>query len=70
MDFGDQSRSLDLPSESRRIISNIKSQLYGNCADCKRQRTAAAWCKTCDVKENFRNWTSGNSDIDEYSIEF
>ncbi|UZO07856.1 uncharacterized protein OCT59_028128 [Rhizophagus irregularis] len=42
--------------------------LYGNCPDCKRQRTTAAWCKTCDIatlKENFRNWTSGHYKIDE-----
>ncbi|RIA88611.1 kinase-like domain-containing protein [Glomus cerebriforme] len=60
----DQLHSLETYSESR-----IKSQLYGNCSDCKRQRTAAAWCKTCDVanlKENFSNWTSGNSIIDEF----
>ncbi|GES95721.1 kinase-like domain-containing protein [Rhizophagus clarus] len=42
--------------------------LYGNCPDCKRQRTTVAWCKTCDVatlKENFCNWTSGYHMIDE-----
>ncbi|PKK75325.1 kinase-like protein [Rhizophagus irregularis] len=41
--------------------------LYGNCSDCKRQRTAVAWCKNCDIaflKENFNNWTSGSSMID------
>ena len=39
------------------------------CPDCQRQRTAAAWCKICDIaslKENFRNWTSGNSKVDEF----
>ncbi|CAB4381545.1 unnamed protein product [Rhizophagus irregularis] len=68
MDFEDQSRSLDSSSD-REIILNIKSQLYGNCSDCKQQRTAAAWCETCDIailKENFRNWTSGNPCIDEF----
>ncbi|GES95723.1 kinase-like domain-containing protein [Rhizophagus clarus] len=62
MDFGDQSRSLHSSSDWE-IILNIKSQLYGNCSDCKQQRIAAAWCKTCDIailKENFCNWTSGN----------
>ncbi|UZO27005.1 uncharacterized protein OCT59_019214 [Rhizophagus irregularis] len=41
---------------------------YGNCLDCNRQRTAPA-CKTCDIatlKKNFRNWTSGNSNVDEF----
>ena len=39
------------------------------CPDCQRQRTAVAWCKICDIailKENFRNWTSGNSKVDEF----
>jgi hypothetical protein len=41
--------------------------LYGDCSDCKRQRTAVAWCKNCDIaflKENFNNWTSGSFMID------
>ena len=43
--------------------------LYENCADCKRQRTAVAWCQNCDIaslKENFSNWTSGNPNMDEF----
>ena len=42
---------------------------YGDCPDCKIQRTAAAWCKNCDIailKDNFRNWTSDNSMIDNF----
>ncbi|CAB5365597.1 unnamed protein product [Rhizophagus irregularis] len=41
---------------------------FGKCFDCERQRPAVAWCENCDIaflKENFRNWTSGNSKIDE-----
>ena len=41
----------------------------GNCLECGIQRTAAAWCKDCDIallKTNFHNWTSGNSEIDEF----
>ena len=51
------------------MILNGKSSSYGDCSDCQRQRTAAAWCKNCDIailKENFPNWTSGNSKIDEF----
>ena|ERR1044072_3214044 len=43
--------------------------IYGECSECKRQRTAAMWCKTCDIanlKSNFNNWTSGNRDIDDF----
>ena len=42
---------------------------FGTCSDCKRQRTAVSFCKNCDIaflKENFPNWTSGNSIIDEF----
>ncbi|PKC13399.1 hypothetical protein RhiirA5_459460 [Rhizophagus irregularis] len=41
---------------------------FGKCFDCERQRTAVIWCENCDIaflKDNFRNWTSGNSKIDE-----
>ncbi|CAB5152911.1 unnamed protein product [Rhizophagus irregularis] len=42
---------------------------FGNCSDCKRQRSATAWCKECGIaflKENFRYWTSESSTIDEF----
>ncbi|CAB4405941.1 unnamed protein product [Rhizophagus irregularis] len=43
-------------------------KIYGKCIDCTRQRIALAWCKNCDIaflKDNFHNWTSKNSKIDE-----
>ncbi|PKC59292.1 hypothetical protein RhiirA1_400068 [Rhizophagus irregularis] len=43
-------------------------KIYSECIDCTRQRIALAWCKNCDIaflKDNFHNWTSGNSKIDE-----
>ena len=64
----DLSRS-NLSSESQEVDLNNESQLYGKCPDCLRFRTAVAWCKDCNIanlKENFRNWTSGNSKIDEF----
>ncbi|RGB40778.1 hypothetical protein C1646_686976 [Rhizophagus diaphanus] len=42
---------------------------YDECFECARQRTAVAWCKNCDIaflKDNFRNWTSRNSKIDDF----
>src|SRR6266487_1809491 len=51
------------------MVLNIQSPSYGsygNCPDCKRQRTATAWCKNCDLKDNFRNWTSGSSILDKF----
>jgi hypothetical protein len=47
----------------------INNAPYGNCPDCKRQRTSTAWCKSCDIanlKGKFNSWTSGNSMIDEF----
>src|SRR5581483_7440583 len=41
----------------------------GNCLECGRQQIAAAWCKHCDIaslKENFHNWTSESSELDEF----
>src|SRR6266487_151480 len=46
-----------------------RRETYGKCHDCKQQLTAVAWCRNCDIeflKENFRNWTSGNSEIDGF----
>ncbi|RGB40776.1 kinase-like domain-containing protein [Rhizophagus diaphanus] len=43
-------------------------KIYGECIDCTRQRISLAWCKNCDIaflKDNFHNWTSRNSKIDE-----
>ncbi|PKK67918.1 kinase-like protein [Rhizophagus irregularis] len=42
---------------------------YDECFECARQRTAVAWCKNCDIaflKDNFHNWTSRNSKIDDF----
>ncbi|GBC43328.2 kinase-like domain-containing protein [Rhizophagus irregularis DAOM 181602=DAOM 197198] len=50
-------------------IANNKALSYGNCPDCRSQRTSAAWCKICDIsnlKGKFYSWTSGNSMIDEF----
>jgi hypothetical protein len=64
-----ESKELDhLPFRNQPCSSNlsIKSNF---CPECKKERTAVAWCKTCDVsvlKEKFSNWASGNSKIDEF----
>ena len=60
------SYSLGPPLGSWENGLNIKSQLYGKCSDCKRQRITEAWCKTAVLKENFRNWTSGESKMYEF----
>ena len=41
---------------------------YGLCKGCKQPNTSHDWCKPCNSKcfqQNFKNWTSGNSDVDK-----
>ncbi|RIA95998.1 kinase-like domain-containing protein [Glomus cerebriforme] len=42
---------------------------YGNCEKCNQIMTDFNWCKSCNSKnfqENFKNWTSGNDNIDKF----
>src|SRR5436305_8881962 len=41
---------------------------YGLCKGCKQPKTVSDWCQPCNSKhfqQNFKNWTSGNSDVDK-----
>src|SRR5579859_5481426 len=45
---------------------------YGLCKGCKQPNTGCGdiggWCQSCNGKnfqQNFKNWTSGNSDVDK-----
>ncbi|EXX52891.1 kinase-like domain-containing protein [Rhizophagus irregularis DAOM 181602=DAOM 197198] len=41
----------------------------GLCKECKRLNTDLYYCWSCksqDFKQNFKNWTSGNHDVDEF----
>ncbi|RIA87880.1 kinase-like domain-containing protein [Glomus cerebriforme] len=41
---------------------------YGLCKECKQPNTGYYWCQSCNAKrfqQNFKNWTSGNSDVDK-----
>ena len=45
-----------------------RKQVYGICGECNEPGTGEDWCQPCNAKrfkENFKNWTSGNKDIDE-----
>ena len=55
-----------------KIILNeeLKKQYkqYGLCQGCKQPNIDYSWC-SCNSKrlrENFKNWTSGNSDVDKF----
>ncbi|RGB40759.1 hypothetical protein C1646_687195, partial [Rhizophagus diaphanus] len=46
-----------------------RKQAYGICGECKEPGTGWRWCRPCNAKrfkDNFKNWTSGNKDIDEF----
>ncbi|EXX60289.1 kinase-like domain-containing protein [Rhizophagus irregularis DAOM 181602=DAOM 197198] len=46
-----------------------RKQLYGICKECNEPGTGFYWCRPCNAKrfkDNFKNWTSGNKDIDEF----
>ncbi|RGB40175.1 hypothetical protein C1646_811546, partial [Rhizophagus diaphanus] len=46
-----------------------RKQAYGICGECKEPGTGCKWCQSCNAKrfkDNFKNWTSGNKDIDEF----
>src|SRR4051795_7538013 len=45
-----------------------RKEAYGICGECNEPGTGYQWCKPCHskrFKEKFKNWTSGNKDIDE-----
>ena len=38
------------------------------CKGCNQPNTGRKWCRSCNSKkfqQNFKNWTSGNSDVDK-----
>ena len=42
---------------------------YGTCEECNQENTGYRWCRSCNAKrfqQNFKNWTSGNDDIDKF----
>ncbi|PKY38546.1 hypothetical protein RhiirA4_451550 [Rhizophagus irregularis] len=45
-----------------------RKEVYGICGECNEPGTGVHWCQSCNAKrfkENFKNWTSGNKNIDE-----
>ena len=46
-----------------------RKQVYGICGECNEPGTGWKWCQPCNAKrfkDNFKNWTSGNKNIDEF----
>src|SRR5436309_2771906 len=45
-----------------------RKEAYGICGECYEPGTGWRWCQPCNAKrfkDNFKNWTSGNQNIDE-----
>src|SRR5436309_16118725 len=45
-----------------------RKKVYGICGECYEPGTGWYWCQPCNAKrfkKNFKNWASGNKDIDE-----
>ncbi|WNE40705.1 MAG: Serine/threonine-protein kinase PknD [Mycoplasmataceae bacterium] len=54
-------------ADYRKLSENFKK--YGLCSDCHQPYTGEEWCRDCNsqrLRVNFSNWTSGNSQIDEF----
>jgi hypothetical protein len=46
-----------------------RKEVYGICGECNKPKTGYSWCQPCNAKrfkDNFKNWTSGNKDVDEF----
>ena len=46
-----------------------RREAYGICGECNEPGTGEEWCRDCNAKRlegNFKNWTSGNKNIDEF----
>jgi hypothetical protein len=40
--------------------------VYGLCKESNRIKITNNWCNYCHLQLNFKNWTSGNNDVDEF----
>ncbi|RIA81905.1 kinase-like domain-containing protein [Glomus cerebriforme] len=70
-------RSWNLTEEQKLLIDKLilneeLKKCYkkrGLCRECKQPNTGYYWSNTCNVKrfqQNFKNWSSGNDDIDKF----
>ena len=60
---------IDFTLASERELEGGFELSFGKCFDCGKERSSVEWCKGCEVnafKENFKNWTSGNLNIDDF----
>ncbi|RIA81096.1 kinase-like domain-containing protein [Glomus cerebriforme] len=65
--------SIDSTTEDERIVYiedlEKRKEVYGICGECNEPGTGWKWCQPCNAKrfkDNFKNWASGNKNIDEF----
>src|SRR6266508_3121132 len=59
----------NLLSETFQSELESKVNVIRKCFDCGKERSSVEWCKDCEtnaLKEDFKNWTSGNFNIDNF----
>ena len=64
----------DLTKEQKALIDKLilNEELkecykkYGLCKKCNQPKNNYDWCRICTFQQNFKNWTSGNHDVDEF----
>ena len=39
---------------------------HGLCNECKQPKNNNYWCQICAFQRNFKNWSSGNGDVDKF----
>ncbi|CAG8766957.1 16316_t:CDS:1, partial [Funneliformis caledonium] len=60
---------LDLTLPPLIEFENESNSVFGQCLDCGKERISDGWCKGCEAnafKENFGNWSSENTNIDDF----
>src|SRR5581483_5899880 len=48
----------------KELKNNYKE--YSLCGKCKQPKNSIYWCRVCNFQQNFKNWTSGNHDVDKF----
>jgi serine/threonine protein kinase len=64
---------LHLTDEQRLLIDKLilneelkeRYKENGLCNECKQPKAAYYWCQ-CKFQQNFKNWTSGNNEVDKF----
>ncbi|RGB39889.1 kinase-like domain-containing protein [Rhizophagus diaphanus] len=75
-DVFDQTKNFNyrrLTDEQRLLIDKLilneelkkRYKCNGLCKDCKQPKITAGWCQ-CKFQQDFKNWTSGNNEVDKF----